>query len=67
MGVLSPWQMLLWIVALVLLLVPPIVVGINAVFMGYYKAKANYLGTVAGAIGKTFEAISEKKKKEKES
>lgn len=52
---LNAWQTLLWIVCLAALLVPIIAVLVNTIFIGFYKAKAGYLGKILKALSATIE------------
>lgn len=53
---LNAWQLLIWIVGLELLSAPILVFVINAATNGYFKAKEQHYGRVAGAIGKAMES-----------
>lgn len=53
---LNAWQLLIWIVGLELLSAPILVFIINSAANGYFKAKEQHYGRVAGAIGKAMES-----------
>lgn len=53
---LTAWQLLIWIVGLELLSAPILVFIINSATNGYFKAKEQHYGRVAGAIGKAMES-----------
>lgn len=52
---LNAWQTLLWIVCLAALLVPIIAVLANTIIIGFYKAKAGYLGKIMKALSATID------------
>lgn len=52
---LNAWQTLLWIICLAALLVPIIAVLVNTIFIGYYKAKASFLGKILKALSATID------------
>ncbi len=53
---LNAWQLLIWIVGLELLSAPILVFIVNSATNGYFKAKEQHYGRVAGAIGKAMES-----------
>lgn len=52
---LNAWQLILWIICLAALLVPIIAVLVNTIFIGYYKAKASFLGKILKALSATID------------
>lgn len=52
---LNAWQLMLWIICLAALLVPIIAVLVNTIFIGYYKAKASFLGKILKALSATID------------
>ena len=52
---LNAWQLMLWIVCLAALLVPIIVILVNAIIISFYKAKVSYLGKILKALSATIE------------
>lgn len=52
----NAWQLLIWIVGLELLSAPILVFVINSATNGYFKAKEQHYGRMAGAIGKAMES-----------
>lgn len=56
----TPWQILLWIVALELVTAPLLCMIFSSVFNAYYRAKDAHIGRVLNALGKTIEAATNK-------
>lgn len=52
---LNAWQLILWIICLAALLVPIIAILVNTIFIGYYKAKASFLGKILKALSATID------------
>lgn len=52
---LNAWQLMLWIICLAALLVPIIAILVNTIFIGYYKAKAGYLGKILKTLSATID------------
>lgn len=52
---LNAWQLMLWIICLAALLVPIIAILVNTIFIGYYKAKASFLGKILKALSATID------------
>ena len=58
LNTLSPWQLLLWIVCLEILSVPLIAILVNAIIVGYFKAKRDHFGKIATSFSKALEKIT---------
>lgn len=52
---LNSWQMLLWIAGLELISVPLIIFMANAIVIGYFKTKQNFIATTVRSFGKVLE------------
>ena len=63
---LNAWQLMLWIVCLAALLVPIIAILVNTIFIGYYKAKAGYLGKIMKALSATIDQAVRSKGEKKD-
>lgn len=57
MSVLNPWQLLVWIAGLELISVPLIIFMINAIVIGYFKAKESHAAKMMNALGAAFEKV----------
>ena len=56
---LTPWQTLLWILALEMVSAPVLIILFNGIAAGYYKAKQAFIGNILGALGRTLEKAAE--------
>lgn len=63
MWTLNPWQTLLWIAALMLILLPIIVAGARSIIDGYFESKEKHWGRILNSLGKVIEQIGEETKK----
>lgn len=64
---LNAWQLMLWIICLAALLVPIIAILVNTIFIGYYKAKASFLGKILKALSTTIDqAVKGMEKKDEQ-
>ena len=63
---LNAWQLMLWIVCLAALLVPIIAILVNTIFIGYYKAKASFLGKILKALSATIDQVVKSKGEKKD-
>ena len=59
LALLTPWQQLFWIVCLVALVVPIISWGVIGIVRGYFKAKEEHYGRIAGAVASAVSKSSE--------
>ena len=59
LSLLSPWQLMLWIVCLEVLSIPLIVILVNSIIIGYFKAKRDHIGKMANSFAKAFEKIAD--------
>lgn len=58
----SAWQLLLWVAALVMILIPLLIILFNGISVGYFKAKEMFIGHILKSIAGTLEVISKEKK-----
>ena len=58
LALLTPWQQLLWLVCAVILIVPVVVAGVNAVLRGYFRAKEEHTGRMAKAVANAINQIA---------
>lgn len=58
MNYLEPWQLLLWIVGLTILVVPIIAAGVTMVIDRYFRSKQAYYGRIARAFAKALDATA---------
>ena len=58
LALLTPWQQLLWLVCAVLLIVPIVAAGINAVLRGYFRAKEEHTGRMAKAVANAINQVA---------
>lgn len=56
MANLTPWQMLLWIAAVGMIMVPLLGILINTIITGYFNAREKFYYRVAGNFSKAFES-----------
>lgn len=63
----SPWQMLLWIVALLLACAPVVAFTVNWIFGCYFRQKANYFTRMANGFGKALETVTKQMEANKKS
>lgn len=54
---LNAWQLLLWIAGLELISVPLIIFTANAIVIGYFKTKQNFVTTTIRSFGKVLEDV----------
>lgn len=64
MWTLNPWQTLLWIAALILILLPFVVAGTRLIVDAYFESKEKHLGRVMTALSNTINKIKEDALKE---
>lgn len=58
LALLTPWQQLLWLVCAVILIVPIVAAGINAVLRGYFRAKEEHTGRMAKAVANAISQVA---------
>lgn len=58
LALLSPWQQLLWLVCAVILIVPVVAAGVNAVLRGYFRAKEEHTGRMAKAVANAINQVA---------
>jgi len=58
MASLTPVQLLLWIAGLELISIPLIIFTVNAIFIGFFKAKEQHQGRMLNSLAKTIETIA---------
>ncbi len=58
LALLTPWQQLLWLVCAVILIVPIVAAGINAVLRGYFRAKEEHTGRMAKAVANAINQVA---------
>jgi len=57
MANLTPWQLLLWIAAVLMISVPLISILINTIITGYFTAKEKHLYKITSNFSKAFENV----------
>ena len=57
LALLTPWQQLLWLVFAVILIVPVVAAGVNAVLRGYFRAKEEHTGRMARAVANAINQV----------
>lgn len=50
LALLSPWQQLLWLVCVVVLIVPVVSAGVVSIIHGYFNEKEQHAGRMAKAL-----------------
>lgn len=58
LALLTPWQQLLWLVCAVILIVPIVAAGVNAVLRGYFRAKEEHTGRMAKAVANAINQVA---------
>lgn len=58
LALLTPWQQLLWLVCAVILIVPVVAAGVNAVLRGYFRAKEEHTGRMAKAVANAINQVA---------
>ena len=58
LALLTPWQQLLWLVSAVILIVPIVAAGVNAVLRGYFRAKEEHTGRMAKAVANAINQVA---------
>ena len=58
LALLTPWQQLLWLVCAVILIVPVVAAGVNAVLRGYFRAKEEHIGRIAKAAANAINQVA---------
>lgn len=58
LALLTPWQQLLWLVFAVVLIVPIVAAGVNAVLRGYFRAKEEHTGRMAKAVANAINQVA---------
>lgn len=58
LALLTPWQKLLWLVCAVILIVPVVAAGVNAVLRGYFRAKEEHISRIAKAVANAINQVA---------
>lgn len=58
LALLTPWQQLLWLVCAVILIVPVVAAGVNAIIRGYFRAKEEHTGRMAKAVANAINQVA---------
>lgn len=63
---LAPWQVLVWLMGLELLSAPIIIFTVNAISIGFFRAKEQHTARMLASFGKMLETMGGKLDKIKE-
>ncbi len=58
LALLTPWQQLLWLVCAVILIVPIVAAGVNAVLRGYFRAKEEHISRITKAVANVINHVA---------
>ena len=56
---LNAWQFLLWVAALEMIVAPFVILVVGTIINGYFHAKDQHIGRIAGALGQTLSKAAE--------
>lgn len=62
----APWQVLVWIMGLELISAPIIIFTVNAISIGFFRAKEQHQARLLGSLGKILETAGNNLDKIKE-